>query len=583
MYKPLSSSNMFHQLSVLMNNVFFRIGKPWSLRVPVFKSFKVFLSWLVTCFLFYSCAHKFEHADTVIHNAVVYTLDDNLTVTEAIAIKDGIIIETGPERHIMNKYSADEYVDAKGRAVYPGFFDAHCHVFAYGQSFLEADLRNLSSWEATVKKVKDFSVGKTSDQWIVGRGWDQNEWPDKKFPVKKALDEAFPNTPVYLVRIDGHAAIANHRALELAGITSSTNVEGGTVVLENNEPTGVLIDNAMDLLHRVIPPVTEKEIRKALILANANTTAYGITTLCDAGNEIALFKTIEKLQTENKFTSRVYGMLVPSAADFKFARENGLYNHKDKMIIRSFKIVADGALGSRGACMKKPYHDDAHTHGKLLFSPRQLDSIVGLVYDLDYQVNTHCIGDSANALLLRIYGKYLEKPNDLRWRIEHAQILDTADRGFFSKYSIIPSVQPTHAVSDMPWAVNRVGQRINGGYNFKQLQEQIGIIALGTDFPVEEINPFKTFYAAIARLDYNGQKIEGLTQETLTREEALQGMTKWAAMAAFMENKTGTIEKGKYADLVMVDRDIMKIPEKEILKAMAVQTFINGKRVHSLE
>lgn len=542
-----------------------------------------FLSIAFFCAVFASCAHKAKVADLVIHNAVVYTLDENNTISEAIAIKDGKIIEVGAERHILNKYSAEEYVDAKGRAVYPGFFDAHCHILNYGKTFLEVDLKDCRSWEEVVNKVKMFA-SQNKNTWIKGRGWDQNEWANKIFPDNTLLNQAFPTTAVFLVRIDGHAAIANKKALELAGITAQTQVNGGSLILKNNELTGVLIDNAMDLVTAKIPPLSEQDTRKALSLASANTTSYGLTTLCDAGSELKTFQTIEGMQKENKFMSRVYGMLVPDKAGFDFAKAKQQYNAQDKMIIRSFKIVADGALGSRGACLKMPYQDDKEVYGKLLYAGKSLDSIIGKMHQLNYQVNTHCIGDSANALVLRLYGKYLERANDLRWRIEHAQVMDVKDIEQFSTYSIIPSVQPTHAVSDMPWALERVGEhRIKGAYLFETLLKQNGMIALGTDFPVEEINPFKTFYAAISRKYYDGSPIKGLVDERLSRMDALKGMTKWAAMACFMENKLGSIEKGKYADIIILNADILKIPEEQILKTLVLQTYINGKRVHSLE
>ncbi len=542
-----------------------------------------FYALYLMAFAFFSCAHKAEHADLVIHNAIVYTLDEAGTVTEAIAIKDGKIIETGKERHIMNKYSADEYLDAKGRAVYPGFFDAHCHILNYGKTFLEVDLKNCKSWEETVNKVIAFA--KTNKgEWIKGRGWDQNEWAVKDFPTNELLNKAFPDIPVYLTRVDGHAAIANNYALDLAGITDLTSVNGGTIVRMDMKATGVLIDNAMDIITAKVPALTVKEMRKALAQVGSNTTSYGLTTLCDAGSKIEIFKVIEQMQKENMFMSRVYGMLEPDKADFDFAKKNGKYNKNDLMIIRSFKIVSDGALGSRGACLKSHYSDESATIGKLLFDPKAIDSLIAMMYDVDYQVNTHCIGDSANAVLLRLYAKYLEKTNDKRWRIEHAQIMDLKDIDKFGKYSIIPSVQPTHAVSDMPWAQNRVGDnRIKGAYAYQTLLKQNGILALGTDFPVEEINPFKTFYAAVTRKYYDGKSIPGFESETLTRMQALLGMTKWAAMAAFMEEKTGSIETGKYADIIILDRDILKIDEADILKTLVIQTFINGKRVHSLE
>ena len=545
---------------------------------------KLVLPIFILALILVGCAHKAEHADLVIHNAIVYTLDEEGTVTEAIAIKDGKIIETGKERHILNKYSADEYVDAKGRPVYPGFFDAHCHILNYGKTFLEHNLTKYnSSWQEILDKVK-LKADKDKSKWIIGRGWDQNEWANKKFPTKSGLDQAFPNQPVYFVRVDGHAAVVNSKALELAGITNETKVEGGTIMLENGEPNGILIDNAMDLVTKVIPPVSEKDMRKAIVQAGANTTSYGLTTLCDAGSSIDVFKLIEKLQDENKFMSRVYGMLEPTQADFDFAKKEGKFNHKNQLLIQSFKIVSDGALGSRGACLKSHYSDEATTIGKLLFNPRVLDSLLGKMYDLNYQVNTHCIGDSANSLMIDLYGKYLEKTNDLRWRIEHAQVVSLNDIQKFAKYSIIPSVQPTHAISDMPWALDRVGnERIKGAYAYQTLLKQNGIIALGTDFPVEEINPFKTYYAAVTRKYYDGKPIPGFANETLSRMEALLGMTKWAARSVFMEEFTGTLEAGKCADIIILNHDILKVGEADILKTLVIQTYINGKRVHSLE
>lgn len=535
------------------------------------------------CIVLFSCAHKNESADLIIHNAIVYTLDDNNTVSEAIAVKDGKIIEIGAERQILNKYSAEEYLDAKGRPVYPGFFDAHCHILNYGLTFLEVDLRNTTSWDACLEKIKKFAE-KSPSAWIKGRGWDQNLWSVKEFPTNEKLNALFPDQPVYFSRIDGHAAIVNNKALELAGIDASTEVNGGTIVRVNGVPTGVLIDNAMDLVAKKIPAPTIKEMRKALVMANANTCSYGLTTLCDAGNSIDVFKEIESLQKENKFMAKVYGMLVPGSEEFEFARKNKHYQ-KEKMTIRSFKLLADGALGSRGACLKDHYSDATGVFGKLIYPLNKIDSLIDQIDALNYQVNTHCIGDSANSVVLKLYAKYLEKTNDLRWRIEHAQIMDINEFPYFQKYSIIPSVQPTHAVSDMPWARDRVGDdRLKGGYAFYTLMQQNGMVALGTDFPVEEVNPFKTFYAAVTNKYYDGKTIEGFRKgEVLSRLDALKGMTKWAALACFMEEQTGSIEVGKCADIIVLNKDILKVDESELLNTMVIHTFINGKRVHSLE
>ncbi len=516
----------------------------------------------------------------IIHNGRVYTLNENNDIANAIAIKNGKIIEVGAERQIMNKYLADEYIDAKGRAVYPGFIDAHCHILGYGKSFLEVDLKNLSSWTECVNRVVEFSNVNKSD-WIVGRGWDQNKWTTHNLPSKELLDKNFPDIPVFLVRVDGHAAIANSKAFQIAGINDKTNIPGGSIIFDK----GLLIDNAIDLLRLKIPAMKQADIEKALVLANNNTTSFGLTTLCDAGSEISTFKTIEKLQDEGKIYSRIYGMLVPDIESFNFAQKEGVYNPKNKLIIRSLKIVADGALGSWGACLKKHYSDNPNLIGKMLYKPKQIDSIALLYSALGYQINTHSIGDSANSYVLKVYASLLEGVNDKRWRIEHAQIMDTSEFHYFKEFSILPSVQPTHAVSDMPWAVSRVGiDRINGGYAFQSLLKQNGMIALGTDFPVEDINPFKTFYAAVSRSYYDGKPIKELNQtEKLSRLDAIKGMTLWAAMACFMENSVGTIEKGKFADIIITDRDILTVKEADILKTLVVNTIINGKRVHSLE
>lgn len=542
---------------------------------------KLFIAAVVLCT---SCAHKSEHADLVIHNAHIYTLDEANTIVSAIAINNGKIIDRGSEREIMNKYAADEYYDAAGRTVIPGFIDAHCHLLNYGTSLQQVNLKGSRSMQEVVERVKKYREAHPNQSFIEGRGWNQMLFENKEDPDNTLLNEAFPDIPVYLGRVDGHSALVNNVALDASGVTVLSYVDGGTFHVKNGKPTGLLDDNAMDFVRKKFPDVTDKQIEEALLLAQPNWLAYGLTTLDDAGSEARVFRIIEKLQKQGKFHVNVYGMLIPEANSVSEFALKGKYNTTG-LTVRAFKVVADGALGSRGACLKKPYEDKHNHYGKLIFSLSQLDSLYGELKEYGYQINTHCIGDSAIKTVLALYARHLEGTNDKRWRIEHAQVMDLNDMEYFKKYSIIPSVQPTHAVSDMPMALDRVGnQRLKGAYVFRQLYELNGLIALGTDFPVEDIDPFKTYYAAVSRKSYDGKPLTGLTAgDTLSRMEALRAMTLMNAIASFQENQKGTIEKGKNADIIVLSNDIVKIPEQAILKTKVVATFINGKRVYSLE
>ncbi len=524
-----------------------------------------------------------DKADLIITNAVIYTVDSNFTTAEAMAIAHGKILAVGSNDEITGKYSADLVYDLDGKAVYPGLIDAHCHFLGYGMGRLKrADLTGTRSLEEVVELVQQHHQKNPSLFWIEGRGWDQNDWADKQFPNRAKLDELFPDNPVMLTRIDGHAALVNSKALELAGIDAKTKIEGGDVILKNGQPTGVLIDNAMELIGKVIPEAAADEVIRALLLAQDDCFAVGLTGVHDAGLETQQVQIIDSLQRAGKLKMRINAMLSPTQENLDTYVDGGPYV-TDHLSVRSIKLYADGALGSRGALLIDDYSDDPGNRGIILTRPDTIRSICQQAIDDGYQICTHAIGDSGNRMMLHLYGEFLQGPNDLRWRIEHAQIIAPEDFDLFGKYSIVPSVQPTHATSDMYWAADRVGQeRIKGAYAYQQLLDQLGWIPLGTDFPIEQINPMLTFFAATARQDVEGYPEGGFQNENaLTREETLRGMTIWAARAAFEEAKKGSLEPGKVADFVVLDADIMKIPLSEVPKVKVVKTFVGGQEVYS--
>jgi predicted amidohydrolase YtcJ len=524
-----------------------------------------------------------DKADLIITNAVIYTVDSNFTTAEAMAIAHGKILAVGSNDEITGKYSADLVYDLDGKAVYPGLIDAHCHFLGYGMGRLKrADLTGTRSLEEVVELVQQHHQKNPSLFWIEGRGWDQNDWADKQFPNRAKLDELFPDNPVMLTRIDGHAALVNSKALELAGIDAKTKIEGGDVILKNGQPTGVLIDNAMELIGKVIPEAAADEVIRALLLAQDDCFAVGLTGVHDAGLETQQVQIIDSLQRAGKLKMRINAMLSPTQENLDTYVDGGPYV-TDHLSVRSIKLYSDGALGSRGALLIDDYSDDPGNRGIILTRPDTIRSICQQAIDDGYQICTHAIGDSGNRMMLHLYGEFLQGPNDLRWRIEHAQIIAPEDFDLFGKYSIVPSVQPTHATSDMYWAADRVGQeRIKGAYAYQQLLDQLGWIPLGTDFPIEQINPMLTFFAATARQDVEGYPEGGFQNENaLTREETLRGMTIWAARAAFEEAKKGSLEPGKVADFVVLDADIMKIPLSEVPKVKVVKTFVGGQEVYS--
>ncbi|MBC5774934.1 amidohydrolase [Pontibacter sp. KCTC 32443] len=522
-----------------------------------------------------------ETADLIVYNGTVYTVNNNFDKAEAFAVKDGKILAVGTSEEIRNKYKATEELDAQGKAIYPGFNDAHSHFYRYGLSLQSADLVGTESYKEVVQKVTEQREKYPDTEWITGRGWDQNDWAVKEFPTKDTLDSLFPNTPIILTRVDGHAAIVNQKALDLAGIKPTTKMVGGLVEVKNGKMTGILIDNAIDLVSAKIPEASEDEQRQALKAAEQNCFTVGLTSLADAGLDKSTADLMDAMHKSGDLQMRVYVMLNPTKPNLDHYLKNGIYK-TERLNVRSFKIYGDGALGSRGAALLKPYQDKAGHYGFLLATEQEFRSIAAQLAKSDFQMNTHAIGDSTNRLLLDIYGEVLVGKNDKRWRIEHSQIVNPADMDKYGKYNIVPSVQPTHATSDMYWAGDRLGkERIAHAYPFKELMQQNNWIPLGSDFPVEHINPLYTFHAAVARQDAKNYPSGGFQIENaLTREDALRGITIWAAKAAFEENEKGTIEAGKFADFVIMEDDLMTVAPEKMRNMQVLYTYVNGKQVY---
>lgn len=537
---------------------------------------------LTIIFLVTACSQKKE-IDLLVYNARIYTVDSLFSVAEAIAVKDGQIIETGTNLELEKKYAAKTKLDAEGKYIYPGLIDAHAHFVSYGNSLQKVNLVGSRSWQEVIERTEQFKKDNAMQPgtWITGRGWDQNDWIIKEFPDKTILDSIFSENPVILTRIDGHAAIANQKALDMAGIKPGYSLTGGIVEVKDGKLTGILIDNAMKLVNARIAPQTSDQFKLALQAAEKNCFAAGLTTIDDCGLGYKAVENIRKLQESGELKMRLYVMLSDDPVNFDYLEKNGIIK-TDRLHVRGFKVYGDGALGSRGACLLQPYSDKPGHYGFLLSSPEHFDSVANRISGRGFQLCTHAIGDSGNRAILKTYSKYLKGRNDQRWRIEHVQVVNPGDFKLFGENSIVPSVQPMHATSDMYWAADRLGsERMKGAYPFKHLLRETGWIALGTDFPIEDISPMKTFYAAIARKDSKGWPPEGFHMENaLTREETLKGMTIWAARSNFEEKEKGSLEKGKLADFIILDRDLMKVNENEILGAVVLKTFLGGELVY---
>ncbi|GAB2838778.1 amidohydrolase [Ferruginibacter profundus] len=516
----------------------------------------------------------------MVHHAKIYTADNAFSVAEAMAIRDGKIIATGTNDNILKEFEGEEEINAEGKTIFPGFIDAHCHFTGYATDLWKCNLTGTSSFDEVINKIVTYS--KTAPmEWLYGRGWDQNDWEIKEFPSKEKLDSLFPDRPVFLKRVDGHAALANQKALNLANVTATSAIEGGSVELKNGKLTGILVDNAMGLVEKVIPAISDSLAKKYFNEAQNTCFALGLTGVHDCGVSEHTVDLVDAEQKAGHLKMKIYAMLSDNAAYYDKWIAKGIYK-TDLLTVGGFKLYGDGALGSRGACLLQDYTDKAGWKGFLLSDPQHFKEIAAKLASTRFQMCTHAIGDSGNRQILNIYAEVLKGKNDKRWRIEHAQVVNANDFDLFGKYNIIPSVQPTHATSDMYWADKRLGpERVKNAYAYKKLLNENGWMPLGTDFPVEDISPFKTFFAAVARQDSKAFPAGGFQIENaLTREETLRGMTIWAAKAAFEEKEKGSLEKGKAADFIILDTDLISCDIKNVLNASVIKTFINGKLVY---
>ena len=518
-----------------------------------------------------------DRVDLIVHNANIYNLNSSLDKTSSFAVKDGKFIYVGNDE-ILSKYSSTNIINAQGLPIYPGFIDSHAHFFDLGYYLNQVDLKNTNSLKEVIERVISFD-SENKSEFLIGRGWDQNDWINKEFPDNLLLNKEFPDKAVVLRRIDGHAYLVNDFALELAGIDNLTDVEGGEFIKKNGKLTGVLIDNAMRYIDEIIPEPTEEQSVKALLSAQDLAFENGLTTISDAGLTKSQIDLIDELQNDGILKIRIYAMIENEPKTLKYYLDSGPYK-TDRLNVRSVKVYADGALGSRGALMINDYSDRKGFKG-IIRTP--IDSIQNLAFKLagtGFQMNTHAIGDDANRIVIKAYRDALFDYRDPRWRIEHAQVVSEDDFEFFNS-KIIPSVQPTHATSDMYWLNDRIGpKRAKNAYAYKRLLEKSGVIAFGTDFPVEDISPIMTFYSAVARKDLSGYPEGGFQIENaLGRIDAILAMTISGAYANFEEEEKGSIEIGKFADFIILDNDLIESDENRIPYTNIVATFLNGELV----
>ena len=538
------------------------------MKAPIKQLLKIIIpAFCASILTFMTSCNQKTPVDLIVHNANIYTVDKDFSKAQAFAVKDGKFVAIGDEKQIMQQYTAVETIDAQGNAVYPGFMDGHCHFTGYGENLVRwADLKGCRSFDEVIERLKTHDSLYPSE-WLLGRGWDQNLWEGAEFPDNEKLAEVFPEKKVLLTRVDGHAVLVSKEVLALANIDENTKMEGGMAIVKDGRCTGVLLDNLADAAKAFVPPMETAQRITAFMQAQENCMGVGLTSVTDAGLDIATIELIDSLQQAGQLKMHVNAMVNPDDETMDHFMQQGVID-KERLTVRSVKIYADGALGSRGAKLLEPYTDDPENTGLMVESDDFYRHVCQKAYDNNYQVCCHAIGDGGVHHILDIYSEYLKGQNDLRWRIEHSQVVDEADFQRYGDFSVIPSIQTTHCTSDMDWADERLGERIKNAYAYQQLLQQNGWVINGTDFPIEDISPIYTFYAAIARKHLDGTPAEGFQMENaLTREQALRSITIWVAKGCFLEARKGSIEVGKDADFVILDRDLMTVAENEIPEA----------------
>lgn len=529
-------------------------------------------------------------ADLVVTNARVYTADDARPLVEAFAVRGGRVVFTGSAREAKALTGANtRVVDAGGRTVIPGMVDGHAHFAGLAQKLRSVDLVGTKSLTEVIERVVERAKRTPKGSWIIGRGWDQNAWGNTAFPTHEALSAAAPDHPVILERVDGHAAYVNAAAMQLAGLTATTkDPSGGKIIRDaKGNPTGVLIDRASNLVESKVPPLSRDEMRAALKDAVARMHSLGLVGMHDAGASRENIDLFEAMAQQGDLNLRLYVMIGDDAKAlehyFQVGPRSALYD--GQVWVRAVKLYADGAMGSRGAALLEPYSDDPNNNGLLLSAPAHIEDVAKRGLAAGFQINTHAIGDRGNRVVLDAYEKALNaRPAaDHRFRVEHAQILHQDDIPRFAQLGVIPSMQASHQTSDMYWIGKRLGPtRLYGAYAWQSLLQTGVVIPNGSDFPVEEVNPLISFHASIARQDARDWPAGGwYPEQRMSREDALRSMTLWPAYAGFQEQAMGSITPGKYADFVVLDQDIMRVPASLVLNTRVLETWVGGKRVFS--
>ncbi|MBL4642390.1 MAG: amidohydrolase [Flavobacteriaceae bacterium] len=558
------------------------------------KTSKLVIALIVISIMLHFSCNTNPVADFVLLNGKIATVDKNFSIQEAVVIKGNSIIFVGKNSK-AKKYIGDQtnVIELDGKLVLPGLIDAHAHTHDLGDQLSYLNINNTTSYQQIIDIIADKVKITKPGEWIVGGRWDQNNWDTKTFPIHDELSKISPDNPVYLKRVDGNSAFVNQKALEIAGITKHTpSPDGGVITKKNNgEPTGVLINKAMNLVIQHIPKDSEAAIKRKYLLAVKECNKYGLTGIHEAGVSTDKIDLYKKLIDNNELNIRMYAMLgdqtkpVLDVDLVSFFKKNRIHEYGHHMLsVKSIKIFFDGALGSRGAAFYSPYDDDSDNTGLLRVTPEYITKVAKAALEADIGVNTHCIGIRGNRLCLDAYEKALKDfPNkDHRFRIEHAQVVRDEDIAKYTSLGVIPSMQLVHSTSDMGFIEDRIGKvRAKGSYAWRSFIDAGNIIACGSDFPVEQVNPLLGIYAAVTRQDANGLPESGWNPEQrMTIEEAIKGFTIWAAYAAFQEDILGSIEKGKLADFTILDKDILSIIPKEILTTTVAYTIVGGKIVY---